>query len=45
MNSVFADSFFFFACISFLVMTQRGIQDALTADHHYEQAGFTALLK
>jgi uncharacterized protein len=31
-------------CISFVVMKQRGIQDALTGDHHYEQAGFTALL-
>jgi uncharacterized protein len=31
-------------CISFMVMKQRGIQDALTGDHHYEQAGFTALL-
>jgi predicted nucleic acid-binding protein len=32
-------------CISFIVMEQRGITDALTADHHFEQAGFTALLK
>ena len=32
-------------CIAFVVMTRRGIQDALTADHHFEQAGFTALLK
>jgi len=32
-------------CISFVVMKQRSIQDALTGDHHYEQAGFTALLK
>jgi predicted nucleic acid-binding protein len=32
-------------CISFVVMRQRGIQDALTGDHHYEQAGFRALLK
>ncbi|HJT36108.1 MAG TPA: PIN domain-containing protein [Pirellulales bacterium] len=32
-------------CISFLVMQQRGIREALTGDHHYEQAGFTALLK
>ena len=32
-------------CISFVVMTDRGIADALTGDHHFEQAGFTALLK
>ncbi|MEX2093339.1 MAG: PIN domain-containing protein [Pirellulales bacterium] len=32
-------------CISFVVMKERGLTDALTADHHFEQAGFTALLK
>lgn len=32
-------------CISFLVMAEHGITDAWTADHHFEQAGFTALLK
>ena len=32
-------------CISFVFMKQRGIQDALTGDHHFEQAGFKALLK
>jgi predicted nucleic acid-binding protein len=32
-------------CISFVVMRQRGLNDALTGDHHFEQAGFTALLK
>ena len=31
-------------CISFVVMDQRGIKDALTGDHHFEQAGFNALL-
>lgn len=31
-------------CISFVVMEQEGITDALTADRHFEQAGFTALL-
>lgn len=32
-------------CISFVVMNERGISDALTADRHFEQAGFTAMLK
>ncbi len=32
-------------CISFVVMQERGIAEALTGDHHFEQAGFTALLK
>jgi predicted nucleic acid-binding protein len=32
-------------CISFVVMEDEGIQEALTADQHFEQAGFTALLK
>jgi hypothetical protein len=32
-------------CISFVVMQDRGITDALTGDHHFEQAGFRALLK
>ena len=32
-------------CISFLAMEQHELQDALTGDHHYEQAGFRALLK
>jgi uncharacterized protein len=31
-------------CISLVVMTDHGLTDALTADHHYEQAGFRALL-
>lgn len=31
-------------CISFEVMTERGITDALTGDHHLVQAGFRALL-
>jgi uncharacterized protein len=31
-------------CISFSVMTERGITDALTGDHHFVQAGFRALL-
>ncbi len=32
-------------CISFLIMGERGLIDALTTDHHFEQAGFVALLK
>lgn len=32
-------------CISFVVMQQHGITEALTGDHHFEQAGFVALLK
>ncbi|HEV7406530.1 MAG TPA: PIN domain-containing protein [Chthoniobacteraceae bacterium] len=32
-------------CISFVVMAEEGIAEALTGDHHFEQAGFVALLK
>jgi predicted nucleic acid-binding protein len=31
-------------CISFVVMKERGVTDALTGDHQFEQAGFRALL-
>ena len=31
-------------CISFVVMGELGLTDALTADHHFAQAGFTPLL-
>jgi predicted nucleic acid-binding protein len=31
-------------CLSFVVMQERGLRNALTADHHFEQAGFRALL-
>jgi len=31
-------------CASFQIMAARGITDALAADHHFEQAGFRALL-
>lgn len=30
-------------CISFAVMTQHGIAEALTADRHFQQAGFVPL--
>jgi predicted nucleic acid-binding protein len=30
--------------VSFLLMRERGIYDALTTDHHFEQAGFRRLL-
>ena len=32
-------------CISFVVMEDENILDALTGDQHFEQAGFVALLK
>ena len=32
-------------CISFAVMSRRGLMDALTGDHHFEQAGFRAIFK
>jgi predicted nucleic acid-binding protein len=32
-------------CISFVVMTELGLTEALTGDHHFEQAGFRALLR
>ncbi len=32
-------------CASFIVMETRQIHEALAFDHHFEQAGFTALLR
>jgi predicted nucleic acid-binding protein len=32
-------------CASFVVMQQRGLLEAFTTDHHFEQAGFVCLLK
>lgn len=32
-------------CISFILMEDLGLTEALTGDHHFEQAGFRALLK
>lgn len=31
-------------CVSFVVMQERAITDALTADAHFQQAGFRSLL-
>jgi len=31
--------------VSFIVMQERGMTEALTEDHHFEQAGFVRLLK
>lgn len=32
-------------CVSFVVMSQRGIVNALTTDEHFQQMGFRALLR
>lgn len=32
-------------CISFEIMEARGVQQVLTSDQHFVQAGFTALMK
>lgn len=32
-------------CISFVVLREQKIRGALTGDHHFEQAGFEALLR
>lgn len=32
-------------CASFVVMARLGITEAVTADHHFEQAGFARLLR
>ena len=32
-------------CLSFEIMRQRGIVKALSADHHFRQAGFETLLR
>jgi predicted nucleic acid-binding protein len=32
-------------CISFVVMEQEGLREAVSGDHHFEQAGFVTLMK
>lgn len=32
-------------CSSFIIMQERGLTDALTTDHHFDQAGFVRLLR
>lgn len=32
-------------CASFALMRERGLREALAHDHHFEQAGFIALLR
>ena len=32
-------------CISFVAMERESLTEALTGDRHFEQAGFTGLLK
>jgi len=32
-------------CMSIVIMQRLGIREALTADHHFEQAGFRALMR
>jgi uncharacterized protein len=32
-------------CISLVVMREQNLTEVLTTDHHFEQVGFTALLK
>jgi len=32
-------------CLSFIVMSRRGLTEALTNDGHFEQAGFVSLLQ
>ena len=32
-------------CVSFVVMQERGLTNALTTDEHFEQAGFRLLLR
>ncbi len=40
-----ADEWSLTDCLSFVVMKELGIKDALTPDEHFDQAGFHALLR
>ncbi len=42
MTACFADTYFF---IAFVIMQDHDLRDALTGDHHFEQAGFNVLMK
>ena len=47
MSRVFGDSFYFMSltdCISFEAMRSEGINETLTGDHNFAQAGFTLLM-
>lgn len=45
MKEVFTDTEWSLTdCISCVVMQERGLTDALTSDHHFEQMGFRSLL-
>jgi predicted nucleic acid-binding protein len=56
-NRIFIDTLFVIAlinrrdqyhqvdCISFMVMREAGVNQALTFDHHCVQAGFRALMR
>ena len=43
--SPFRQAWSFTDCLSFVVMQAHELRDALTADAHFEQAGFRALLR
>ncbi|HWR21118.1 MAG TPA: PIN domain-containing protein, partial [Verrucomicrobiae bacterium] len=32
-------------CTSFIVMEDQRLREAFTADHHFQQAGYTCLLR
>jgi hypothetical protein len=55
-EELFSKAFYLFAsrpdkewgmtdCISFVVMKEQGISEALTTDVHFQQSGFTALMR
>jgi predicted nucleic acid-binding protein len=44
-RTAFDRSWSFTDCSSFVIMRERGMRDALTYDHHFQQAGFWALMR